>query len=237
MNLWYPPILMYHRIHPDPSTDTPAIHPTLFERQISHLAKRFRPLPLKELVETLEQGRRIPSGTVVVTFDDGTEDNFTEAFPVLKRYEVPATIFLIAENVGREGLLKEEQIRQMQKGGIDFGSHTLNHAYLPDLPLAEVDRQLRGSKERLEKLGLTIELLSYPAGGFTSEILKAVRAAGYRGGCTTNRGFSRFPIDRLALRRISMHGNAKTGWGIWLRASGFYGLNRRLRHPYTPALA
>ncbi len=231
MNLWYPPILAYHRVHPTLGFDSPTIPPEIFEKQMAILAKRWKPMTLLDLVRRLEKNRPLDRREVAVTFDDGTEDNFTCAYPILARYKIPATIFIITDNIGRAGSLGEGQIRQMTKDGIVFGSHAAHHAYLPKLPMDRVRTELTESRKKLQEMGLAADLFSYPAGGFSREIAQAVREAGYRAACTTNRGFRHFPIDRWALRRITMHANVAHPLGIWLRCCGYYGLNRRLRFP------
>lgn len=228
---WYPPILAYHRVHPEPASDTPTLSPEVFRRQMRILATRWRPIPLSDLVSCLETKKPLPARAVVVTFDDGTEDNFSHAFPALLENRIPATVFMIADNVGKPGSLDTEQILKMRRGGIRFGSHTCRHAYLPSLPIERIREELIASKSTLQRMGLDLEFLSYPGGGFTPEIIRAAQEAGYRGACTTNRGIRRFPPDRWALRRITMHGNSSSAFGIWLRCCGFYGLNRRLRTP------
>jgi len=229
--IWYPPILAYHRVLPQPGSDTPGVTPEAFERQMRILAERWRPVPLTEIVARLEAGAPTDRRWVAVTFDDGTEDLFTHAFPILRRHNIPATIFLIVANIGAPDGLKRDQILEMARGGITFGSHTLHHAYLPSVPPEQGRREIVDSKEEMEKMGLRVDLFSYPAGGFTREVQGIVREAGYRGACTTNRGEKRFPPDRWALRRVTMHGNATTPFSIWVRCSGYYGLNRRLRSP------
>ena len=228
---WYPPVLAYHRVHPRPGKDTPTISPRIFEKQMAILAQRWEPTPLSEVVTRLESGCPIPRRVVVVSFDDGTEDTFTFAFPILAQYRIPATVFLIAGHIDKPGSLNSDQIRTMGQNGISFGSHTLSHSYLPSLSQAQVNDELQGSKRRLETFGFPIDLLSYPAGGFTPAIVKAVQEAGYKAACTTNRGIRRFPINRWAIRRISMHEKAASILGMWVRLSGYYGLNRRLRAP------
>lgn len=231
IRLRYPPILTYHRVHLDPASDTPAMAPEVFERQMAILSKYWKPIPLSGLVSCLEDGAAFPARSVVVTFDDGTEDTFAYAFPILKSYQIPATVFLIAANVGRDSFLKPEQIHRMRESGVTFGSHTTNHAYLPSLPMSKVWEEVIGSKRALEGLGLAVDTISYPAGGFTPQIQEMVRKAGYRAACTTNRGVQRFQIDRWAVRRISMHGKTTSFLGLWLRCSGYYGFTRSLKSP------
>ena len=226
----YPPVLAYHRVHPETTRKTPTVSPSAFEKQMEILARRWDPVPLSAVFESLA-GKPLPRRAVAVTFDDGTDDNFTYAFPALARCRIPATVFLIAGQIGRPGFLSEEQIRQMAGARISFGSHGLDHEYLPSLAKPDLERTLSDSKRIIESLGVPAEFVSYPGGGFNAEVIEAARRAGYAGGCTTNRGFRRFPPDRWALRRITLHDNAASPAGIWLRCCGLYGINRSLRAP------
>ena len=228
---WTPPVLMYHRIRPVPSGETPTVSPEAFDRQMAILAKRWKPVPLSVVMEAIETGRPLPARAVAVTFDDGTDDNFAHAFPILERHRIPATIFLIAGRIGEPGFLTSSQIGEMAKTGISFGSHALNHENLPALFPEDLSRTLSESKKKIEGLGVPAQFFSYPGGSFNRPVMEAVRRAGYRGACTTNRGFRRFPPDRWALRRIALHGNAISPAALWLRCCGWYGLNRRLRAP------
>lgn len=228
---WYPPILAYHRVSPEHSSATPTLRPETFERQMRLLAQRWRPIPMDRLAEALEKGEPPPRRGVVVTFDDGTEDHYTHAFPILTRHRIPAVVFLIAGNIGKPGFLSWPQIREMRAGGITFGSHTLAHDYLPSLPGPQAEESLTLSRQLLKEQGIPADHLSYPAGGFTEEIARIAGRVGYRTACTTNRGFRRFPADRWALRRITMHESTRSSLGLWLRCCGWYGLNRSLRKP------
>lgn len=229
--LWYPPILAYHRIFSAGGSETPTLTPEDFRRQVEILATRWHPIPLSALAGWLEGKARLPAKAVVITFDDGTEDAFHYAYPILARRQVPATVFLIAGSVGHPGYLTWDHIHQMRREGFTFGSHGLTHDYLPSLSLEQARRSLAESFILLKKNGVQPEFLSYPAGGFTPEIAALAREAGYRAACTTNRGVRRFPVDRWALRRITMHESAGSPAAMWLRCSGYYGLNRRLRPP------
>ncbi len=195
------------------------------------LAQRWKPVPPSAVFESVDGGKPLPDKAVAVTFDDGTDDNFTFAFPILTKHRIPATIFMIAGQIGRPEYLSADQIPQRARGGGSFGSHGLDHEYLPSLSGPELAKTFSESKRRIEYLGITSEFVSYPGGGFTAEAIEAAKATGYRGGCTTNRGLRRFPPDRWALRRITMHEGARTRAGLWLRCCGYYGLNRRLRTP------
>lgn len=221
------PILMYHRITADTAASGPRVSPQVFERQMEFLKVHgYHVMPLAELVALIRSGKQPPRKTVVITFDDGFLDNFSDAFPVLRKMDFPATIFMITRNIGESGWLAEEDLRILDEGGISIGSHTVSHAFLPKLDSMEVERELRESKQRLEEvLGHPVSLFSYPAGGVTKAIKEAVRTAGYEGAITTNYG--RQKGDIYALRRIKASEAKGNLFNFWIKVSGYYHLGKK----------
>lgn len=228
------PIIMYHHV------DTINTHgqanwvtPELFEKQMIYIRKNnYNVITFPELAESIHEKRKLPHKTVVITFDDGYVDNYTLAFPVLKKYKVPATIFLISDVINTEGYLSESQINEMWRNQINFGSHTRTHPYLPKISPEDRQKEIRGSKEVLEKLlKIQIDYFCYPVGGFTEDIKRMVREAGYKGACTTNRGAFRDNSDLYELKRIRFGNKDKTDFKIWAKLSGYYNLFRKTRLP------
>jgi peptidoglycan/xylan/chitin deacetylase (PgdA/CDA1 family) len=163
------PILMYHRIDEIRSADDTyfglTTTPAAFEAQMHYLATRgFQALSLPEALRCEEGEIRPPKRPIVITFDDGYEDNYSQAWAILKKYDFTATIFLVAERIGQVNdwdneavrgnwrLMSIEQIREMQQSSISFGSHTLNHVSLVDVDPQEAYRQIYDSKQLLEGL-------------------------------------------------------------------------------------
>lgn len=103
---------------------------------------------------------------VVLTFDDGYEDNYTNVLPLLEKYDMKATVFLISDMIGAEGHLSEEQIREMAASGhVHFGSHTKSHRKLYALESDEMEIELSESRRRIEALtGMKVTALAYPNG-------------------------------------------------------------------------
>ena len=224
------PILMYHIIDRPPGPGRSSVHvsPEVFERQMEFLKVHgYRVIPLSEAIRSYKEGRPLPRKSVVITFDDGTLDNFDHAFPVLKKMGFPATIFMITSNIGREGWLSEQDLRILDQSGIDIGSHTADHAFLPKLKTdAEVEDQLIRSKSRLEEvLGHPVTLLSYPAGGYNSRIAAMAQLAGYEGAVTTNHGRARG--NPFGLHRIKVSESGANLFNFWIKVSGLYHLGKR----------
>ena len=222
------PVLMYHHVEPDAVDSSLQVSPLTFTRQMEFLKIHgYRVIPLEELAHLLKSGDKIPPKTLAITFDDGNLDNFKYAFPILKKMEFPATIFMITRNIGEKGSLSEEDLRILDESGIAIGSHTVNHAFLPDLRnREEILFELDESKKRLESvLGHPVTLFSYPAGGITVESKALAEALGYEGAVTTNYGENR--RDPYAIHRVKVTEGRGALFGFWLKTTGIYHLGKK----------
>ncbi len=223
------PILMYHHFGYDKSTLF--VTPDNFVRQMQYLKdKGYRIVSLDELVEGIKKERKFKRNTVVITIDDGYEDNYIYAYPVLKGYGFPATIFIIANFIdSKKGYMSWEEIKTMAKDNISFGAHTKNEAYLPSLNKKEILwDEIAGSKKIIEnKIGKHVYYFCYPTGGFTEEVKLMVEKAGYKGACTTNRGFVELNKDLYELKRIKVtNSDTIKPFSFWAKLSGYYNLFR-----------
>jgi peptidoglycan/xylan/chitin deacetylase (PgdA/CDA1 family) len=179
------------------------------------------------VVDWLEGKRILPRKAVCITFDDGCRDNYHHAFPVLRKYQIPATIFIAPAQIGKEmwysrknekwerafdedddlyfEFLSWDQIREMDATGISFQAHTCSHPYLTRLSLPEVMRELRDCKRILEEqLGKPVEFFSYPHGDFNFEVRTAVAECGFRAAVSTVKGLVIQGDDRFLLKRIGV---------------------------------
>ncbi|MFC1658311.1 polysaccharide deacetylase family protein [Candidatus Omnitrophota bacterium] len=224
------PILMYHYF--DYNTESSiSVTPENFERQMAYLKnKNYNVISLEELVEGIKNNKMFKHNTVVITVDDGYKDNYVNAYPVLKKYGFPATIFIIANFIGRrEGFMDWRQVREMSAAGISFGSHTKNNAYLPSVEKEKVLwDELAGSKKLIErKLRVAVDYFCYPTGGFTEKAKEVLKKAGYKGACTTNRGFAELNKDIYELKRVKVtNSDMSRPFNFWIKLSGYYNLFR-----------
>lgn len=125
---------------------------------------------------------------VIITFDDGYEDNYTTVFPLLKQYNMKATIFLITDMIGAEGHLTKEQIREMSESGlVHFGSHTKSHTRLDMLTDYQIRQEFVTSKKAIEEItGKEVLALAYPNGVYTEKAEHLAMSVGYRYAYTTD---------------------------------------------------
>jgi len=228
------PIIMYHNAEPaEVAGSLNSVSDENFEYQMAFLKRhKFNVVSLSEVVKAINEKRSLPHNSVAITFDDGYADNYKHAFPILKKYGFPATIFVVAHLVGREGYLTWAQIQEMERSGIDFGSHTLWHPYLPDLTCDQQKKEIAGSKFFIEShLGHPIHHFSYPSGGFNDDSKSLVREAGYMSACTTNRGYSRLNQDVYEIKRIRFGNKDDVYWNVLAKLSGYYNLLRKTVKP------
>ena len=165
-------ILMYHRVLEPNIEIEPGMYvkPKTFRRHLEVLTRRYRVLPLNELCKLIANHERIPRNTVSITFDDGWVDNYYFAFPLLREFQVPATIFLITGSIGKEGYLSWDQIHEMNRGGISFGLHTDTHAILSHCEEASVRNELNSSLLAFKKQNIEfVRAFCYPKGEYNRD--------------------------------------------------------------------
>lgn len=231
------PILMYHSVNTGAAKENRlVVSPETFEWQVRFLKeRRYNVVTLEELSSLIRAKKKIPDKTVAITLDDGYRDNFTYAFPVLKKYGLRATFFIIVNEVGRmQGdRLNWEQLRKMQDSGlITIGSHAVGPDPLTKIKSEEeLRRQIFDAKKILEeKLGRPVETFAYPEGRFNAHIRQLVIDAGYKVAVATSPGRDYPNDDTYALKRIRISENAKNLFVFWLKASGFYTFMKERRH-------
>lgn len=231
------PVLMYHSVYPQaPAQNRLSVSAESFERQMRFLRDRaYNVVHLDELAGMIRSGTPIPPKTVAVTFDDGYRNNYQHAFPVIKKYKIPVTMFIIVDEIGRsqEDRLYWDEIKQMYGSGlVRIGSHCMGPEPLINLTdEAEVRRQIRQSKQVLEEqLGGAVTAFSYPEGLFNERIRQLVREAGYTVAVATNPGRQVPDNDVFALKRLRISATSDNLFVFWFESSGYYNFLRERRH-------
>ena len=230
---YHTPILGYHRVGELKGDHVPTVSAGSFERQLACLTRwRMRVIGLDDVVASLEREGITPKRSVVITFDDGYEETYTVAWPILKRFGFSATVFVTPGEVERPGFASWNHIAQMAKDGVTIGSHTMHHSYVPLVSDDRLGEELVDSKRVIEqRIGVPVRFLSYPVGGFTEQAQAVAKEAGYVAACTTNRARSRLVVDRYALRRVKVTERDSHPLLFWFKVSGYYDAFRLLRDP------
>ena len=196
----YVPVLMYHSV-----SDTPigipalSVKPADFDRQMQLLRDDgFTPICFPELARAGDYKK-----PVLITFDDGYYDNYSEAYPILKKYGFHATVFMVSGNIGAPNFLNGSEILEMSDL-VSFQSHTVHHYRLPDLDRDSLDRELSQSKAAIEALTKKpVVAISYPEGHYSKAVLKLVPKY-YDYAVTTKYGYWRDGMDRYQIRRLAI---------------------------------
>lgn len=191
-------VFMYHHIKPTAENKDPFnIIPEVFEKHIRYLiSQKYTFIGLDDLAA----GKNIKK-PVMITFDDGYIDNYKYMFPILKKYNVKAVIFLVANMIGKSpDYLTWQQVSEMKESGlVSFGSHGLTHTNIRRMEEGLAIKELTESKSIIEeKLGHTVNAFCYPlgAGGTDKRVRKLVFDSGYLFDFSTRRGLNPWPLKK-----------------------------------------
>lgn len=212
-------ILMYHRVN-NYRRNEMSVPVGKFSKQVAWLEQNgFRNMRMAEL-ESLAPNAELKAPRVIFTFDDGYEDNYLEAYPILKKSGYTAIFYIPYKIIGSEELFPRDiresnrpnhnrfmnwkQIRSMYRTGMEIGSHTLTHKNLIQMNDTQAKKEIVESKKMIEdKIGDKISSFCYPGGRFSEKHADWVAEAGYSSACSTKHGFFRgknlFELPRIAV--------------------------------------
>lgn len=158
-----------------------SVTPSVFEAQMKHLRDNgYTAIDLTTYVAIMKGETDGPAKPVVITFDDNQPNQYDVALPILEKYGMTATFYMITNRIGVAGSLTKEQILDMQARGMDIESHTVSHRVLTALPNAEIDREFAESKKALEDLlGRPVLHVAYPGTSHNQNVRDRAKAAGY----------------------------------------------------------
>jgi len=208
-------VLVYHKIgYPPKNTKLKSlwVTPEKFEKQIVYLKENgYKMIGFSDLKDYYENSKSVDD-VVLITFDDGYENNYTYAYPILKKNGAKGNIFIVYNTIGNVNIwhnpqkepwirmLTKEMILEMHKSGVvEFGAHTMNHPRLETIPLEEAKWEIEESKRQLENLLNTqIIAFAYPYGNgaYNQTIRKMVLDAGYTFDFSFKQGKTQWPWDR-----------------------------------------
>lgn len=218
-------ILCYHTV--DPRWRSPmAVSPDEFDRHCRWLATHRDVVPLDRALARFHGTGQVPRHTVALTFDDGLDGVHRFALPILRRYRLPATVFVVARSLVPDDprpvdwvddppswplrTMGRDQLLDLLDAGLDVQSHSLHHHDLTGLDDATLDADLRTSRSIVgDALGIPVRLLAYPRGRHDARVRAATERAGYAAGLALPDG----PEDggRYAVPRAGVHGHNGVG--------------------------
>ena len=223
-------ILLYHRVCDLPEEAGFAFYvtPAKFSQQMEFLSRNgFNVMTLNELTDYRDGYNNLPLKSIVITFDDGYSDNYVNAFPILQRYNLKATFFVVTDYINSDSIfpwlnldkgslqhyqadkaswlpLTRQNILDMAAHGASFGAHTKTHCTLDSVEESEAIEELVDSRKCLEKiLSTSVRCLSYPYGRVNNRIKNLAKEAGYRV-AVAGVGSNTLRTDPFELRRITV---------------------------------
>lgn len=199
------PVLCYHSVgYDDSGKSSLIISPEKFREHMKGLKENgYTTLTMEDLESYLADSNPIPVKSVIITFDDGYRDNYTNAFPILKEFDMKATIFVVSNLINGETSLTSSQIKEMSDYGIDIESHTVSHKRLNEMSYSEQLKELSESKAEIEKItGKSVVAAAYPEGKYNDDTKVAMKESGYEMGFTIEHGYADREDDFSMLDRI-----------------------------------
>ena len=212
------PVLTYHKLTRNGTPDAMTVREADFEAQMRFLRENgYRVIPLDDLFEFLRFRRQIPARSVVITFDDGWRSVYDIAWPILKKYGYPATLFVYTDLiVGSRETLSWEQVRELSRDGLDIQCHSKTHRYLGRKERKEsfrdyfeaVRKEIVESSRILRKhTGREVKYLAYPYGDTNAFVVAMLRREGYRLAFTVERESSPFFSNDFRVSREMIYGS------------------------------
>jgi len=204
------PILMYHYVeYVKDKNDKTRISlnttPDVLDAEIKTLRDaRYTFMTTAELADVLDGKSKLPPKPVVLTFDDGYRDFYTDAYPILKKYHAKATQYVIAGFLDRSNHLLISQLQEIAKDGlVEIGAHTVHHVWLRGASLKTVGAEVFQSRIVLEHLiQKPIVSFAYPFGAFDEQAIHVVGVAGFKTATSTLPGTEQTRINKLFLFRL-----------------------------------
>lgn len=198
------PIFCYHKISND--NDLMSIKPERFQSQLAELKKMgYYTIHLEDAYQYWQRGEKIAPGALVITFDDGYQDNFSQAEPILEKMGAEATAFIIVNRQIQWDFMDWDEVRGLQKAGWEMGSHSWSHFDLSIRPDYHGELEIRKSRLEIEKRsGGRAYWFAYPYGYWNKETAQWVEKSGYHGAVTTRFGIASpadgyYSLDRIGI--------------------------------------
>jgi peptidoglycan/xylan/chitin deacetylase (PgdA/CDA1 family) len=175
-------VLMYHAVSKAKESNKYTLEEKDFQSHIEFLCtNNYKCILVDEYYQyLLNPSLKIPEKSVVITFDDGHESNYTIAFPLFKKYNFKATFFITTDWIGKHGYMTSKQLKKLKEEGMSVQSHAKTHFFLDEMSIDNIYEELEQSKKVLENiLGEKVTFFSFPGGRYNSNVIKFAKEIGY----------------------------------------------------------
>lgn len=199
------PILLYHQIADIDPPSQYYMPPADFKAQMEALrAWGYTPIPISLLVEAITSGADLPPRPVVISFDDGDENVYTEAFPIMRDLGFPGVIYIISSALNGKDHLTSTEILEMVAAGWEVGDHSMTHIYLTDNH-GQVWTEASQSRLDLEAaLSIPVNTFAYPYGAADTFVMEKVSQYGYQAAVGLGSSAAQGPDNLFYLSRVEV---------------------------------
>lgn len=206
---------IYHRFDDSryPSTN---ISVDIFTKQLEFLRKSNIPaVSTQEISARIARGEGLPEHAVMITVDDSYLSFYEVGMPVIRKFDIPVSLFVNTDSVGTPGYMNWEQIREVAEQGVEIGNHTASHAYLVEKIAGETDDEwrqriyddiLKAQQVFERELGLTPNIFAYPYGEYSAEIIEILKNLGFIAAYAQQSGVIHSQHDPFTIPRFPMGG-------------------------------
>ena len=230
------PILVYH--HVDTQHGYWYVPPQHFEAQLAYLHDNgYRTITIAHYLDTVQGGATPPDKQIILTFDDGYADNYAVVYPLLKKYGMIGTFFIVSGRVGTDGYMTWEQIVEMQQAGMEMGAHTVSHPFLTKLPYVKAYLEIWQSKVDLEQhLHTPISIFAYPYNDHNRVVTWLAQLVGFRAAVAVSPHGGDVGGDLFTMHRLTISsGEGMKTFAMAVQSySVLVGQNKSLGHYIVP---
>ncbi|MEO5999886.1 MAG: polysaccharide deacetylase family protein [Chitinophagaceae bacterium] len=218
------PVLMYHKVADTAFPDSLTVSIKHLENHFRHLVKeKYTTIFLSELLDCVNGKKALPSKPVLLTFDDGYKDNYSNLYPLLQRYGMKANIFLIAGLIQSTGIDVSSQTEylnvdetKMMSDAVQYGLHTYEHKSYDDLTIAQISEDVKKCRLHLDHLGILYQpCLAYTYGAYPkkdpikrNQLFQTLQANGIQLAFRIGNRVNKLPVkNKFLLQRIDVRGD------------------------------
>lgn len=204
------PILLYHYIEvvkdeKDTIRKSLSVIPPVFEEQVKTLKEAgYTFITPSRLADIFDDKQRLPKKPLILSFDDGYRDFYTDAFPILKKYKIKSVVYLVPAFLDKPNNMTSVQVKDLIDSGlVEIGAHTISHVHLKGLDEKRVKEEIVRGKTMLEEaFNIRIVSFAYPYGEFDLKTIQVVKEAGFTTAASTIEGTAQTKEERYFLSRL-----------------------------------